>query len=156
MMRKTNRIMEASEETATRVLVADDDSQVRHLVARALRKDGYEVVEAADGSELLNVLGSSLLPASFVEPFDLIISDVRMPGWTGMGVLISLRKADWALPFVLITAFGDDDAHAEARRLGASAMLDKPFEMDDLRTLVWNLAPRSRPSAAGWINRPTH
>lgn len=150
-MKNSNLITEASEETATRVLVADDDSQVRHLVARALRKDGYEVVEVADGSELLHVLGSSLMSASSIPAFDLVISDIRMPGWTGMGVLLSLRNADWALPFVLITAFGDDETHKEARRLGASATLDKPFEMDDLRKLVWHLAPRSRLSRAGQL-----
>jgi CheY-like chemotaxis protein len=137
-----------SEEAAPRILVADDDIHVRHLVSRALRKDGYEVHEVADGSALLNTLGSSLMPTSSVPPFDLVISDVRMPGWTGLGVLMSLRQADWALPVILITAFGDDQTHAQARRLGAAAMLDKPFEVDDLRRLVANLVPHPKPRRA--------
>ncbi len=132
---------EDPEGMSPRILLADDEADVRHLVARALRKDGYEVVEVEDGSVLLHTLGLSLMPASSVRPFDLVISDVRMPRWTGMGVLLSLRHANCAIPFVLITAFGDEETHAEARRLGAAGMLDKPFEIDDLRTLVWNLAP---------------
>jgi DNA-binding NtrC family response regulator len=69
-------------------------------------------------------------------PLDLIITDVRMHGVTGLEILAGLRENDWSTPVILMTAFGDAELHAEAMRLGALAVLDKPFELDALRTLV--------------------
>jgi DNA-binding NtrC family response regulator len=72
----------------------------------------------------------------------LIISDVRMPGVSGLDVLATLRREDWSTPVILMTAFGDLETRAEARRLGAKALFDKPFDVDDLRTAVsWFLHP---------------
>lgn len=56
-----------------------------------------------------------------------------MPWASGLTVLAALRRYDWATPAILITAFGDDETHSEARRLGAAAVFDKPFDMRDLR-----------------------
>ncbi len=64
-----------------------------------------------------------------------------MPGWNGLAVLQHLRREDWAMPFIVITAFGDEDTHQEASRLGAAAVFDKPFDVDDLRTAVFNIVP---------------
>jgi CheY-like chemotaxis protein len=124
-----------------RLVVAEDDREMRVLVAEALRRDGYQVLEATNGSELVDLLGSAVLRGHDLEPIDLIISDIRMPGWNGLAVLRHLRRADWAMPFILITAYGDNDTHQEAKRLGAVAVFDKPFDIDDLRTLVLNVMP---------------
>jgi len=123
------------------VLVAEDDREMRVLVADALRRDGYQVTEAESGSQLAEILGTDLLGGHEGSPIDLIISDIRMPGFSGLAVLRHLRRADWAMPFILITAYGDDETHQEARRLGAAAVFDKPFDVDDLRTLVLNIVP---------------
>jgi FixJ family two-component response regulator len=61
---------------------------------------------------------------------------VRMPGYDGLNVLASLRQTPSRIPLILITAFGTAAAHATAERLGAFAMLDKPFQLDDLLDLV--------------------
>jgi DNA-binding NtrC family response regulator len=73
-------------------------------------------------------------------PFDLIISDVRMPGYGGLDLLASLRHANSRVPVILITAFGSASTHAAAKRLGAFATLDKPFDLDDLMTLASSAA----------------
>jgi DNA-binding response OmpR family regulator len=112
------------------------------MLATALRQDGYEVIEAKSGAELLDYVGSSLLFDDDVPPADIIISDIRMPGFTGMGVLAGLRDIECDTPFVIITAFGTEETREEARLVGADAVFHKPFELDDLRTVVKNLLPR--------------
>jgi CheY-like chemotaxis protein len=125
------------------VLVAEDDLEMRRLIAQTLRKDGYQVVEARDGVELLAYVKHSLYYGAS-RPFpSLIISDIRMPGWSGLEVLSALRRIDPCVPVLLITAFGDACAHAEAQRLGATEVLDKPFDLSDLRRLVGDLIPVS-------------
>lgn len=122
-----------------RVLVAEDDREMRRLVVEALAQDGYDVAEVRDGVELLAQVGSSVLFGGFGsvrEPPDLIVTDVRMPGLTGLTVLEGLRRAGGAVPVVVITAFGDDETHRVARENGAVAVFDKPFDLDDLRTIV--------------------
>jgi len=122
-----------------RVLVAEDDREMRRLVVEALTADGCDVAEVCDGVELLAQVGSSVLFGGFGstrEPPDLIVTDVRMPGLTGLTVVEGLRRAGVAVPVVVITAFGDDETHRVALEHGAVAVFDKPFDLDDLRTIV--------------------
>jgi FixJ family two-component response regulator len=63
-----------------------------------------------------------------------------MHGVTGLDVLAGLRETDWATPVILLTAFGDAELHAEAHRLGALAVFDKPFDFRDLRKLARTVA----------------
>jgi CheY-like chemotaxis protein len=125
-----------------RVAVAEDDVEMRHLIAATLRDDGYEVVEAGDGSELitqLERLGGEQGPARTA--VELIVSDLRMPRLSGMDLLGAIRDGNWRTPFILITSFGDEETHRAARDLGAAAVLDKPFDMKRLRTLVHESVP---------------
>ena len=115
---------------------------MRHLMASALRKDGYEIIEAKNGDQLFDLLMTQLRRPVATRPVELIISDLRMPGLTGLEVLAQLRESDWATPFILITAFGGAEVHDRALREGAAAVFDKPFDMDDLRTAVVNLVGR--------------
>ncbi len=121
-----------------RVLVAEDDFELRRMIALALRKDGYEVAVARDGTELLEMVAEAYLGDGPGFAFDVIVSDIRMPGWSGMQVLQGLADRDRPTPVILITAFGDAKTHMLARDLGAVCVLDKPFEMDDLRMVVLN------------------
>lgn len=126
------------------MILAEDDEELRRLLAGALRRDGYEVTEAASGFELLEILADQLLHPGSVTGFELVITDIRMPGASGLQALETLRRWDWATPLMVITAFGDEKAHAEARRLGVAAVFDKPFDIDDFRTAVYNLLPPQR------------
>lgn len=127
-----------------RLLLAEDDLQMRQLLAGALRRDGYDVVEATDGLAVLDELALWLIDQKRRDPaIQLIISDIRMPGVTGLSILAGLRQSGFSAPIILMTAFGDSETHATAKRLGATAIFDKPFEVDELRALVSTLVPSS-------------
>jgi CheY-like chemotaxis protein len=117
------------------VIVAEDDDDMRNLVVQLLRDEGFHVVAARDGLELLERIADRLT-ARGGQPLDLIVTDVRMQGVTGLEVLAGLRERDWSTPVILMTAFGDASVHEEAARLGALAVIDKPFDFDALRRLV--------------------
>jgi CheY-like chemotaxis protein len=125
-----------------RVLLADDDAELRLLIARMLRIDGYRVIEFSDGPSLLDHLGSSLARDRLEERPDLLVSDIRMPGVTGLDILSSLRASHWRLPVILISAFDDPSTHAQADRLGADALFHKPLDFDDFRTAVFHTTRR--------------
>ena len=122
-----------------RILLAEDDPDLRALLASELRKDGYIVEEARTGYDLLELLGNLSLRS---EVCDLLITDIRMPGLNGLSIAEALRhgitRGTSGTPIILITAFGDEATHAEAERLGAS-IFDKPFDLDDLRTCIRSL-----------------
>jgi CheY-like chemotaxis protein len=118
-----------------RILVAEDDADTREALVEALRMDGYEVIEAHNGWELLQYLATQDAQTE-TSQVDLVISDIRMPGKNGLDVLAGLRCANGSTPFILITGFSDLQIHAEARRLGAAAVLAKPFALEQLRTVM--------------------
>lgn len=118
------------------VLVADDDEDLRSLVVETLRADGYRVIEAHDGAELLDQLRAGLTDSG-THP-DVVVTDVLMPKLSGLGVLDALRRAQWNVPVILMTVMGDGSVQTLARRLGAVGVLRKPLDIDDLRTAVLN------------------
>jgi DNA-binding response OmpR family regulator len=122
-----------------RVLVVEDDDEMRRLLVRTLAKDGYVAIGARDAVEALEWLDEP--GADGAARFDLLISDVRLPGASGLELLARIRAADWALNVIVVTGFGSDEVHAEASRLGAAAVLDKPFDLDELRWVVGQLVP---------------
>jgi len=125
------------------VLLAEDDAEFRHLLASLLAEDGCEVVEAEDGLALLASIENTLTVRRERPDAFLVVADVRMPGLTGLDVLAILRCAKWPTPVILITAFGDEATHAEGHELGAAAVFDKPFNVDELRATVREtIAPR--------------
>lgn len=125
--------------TPTRVLIADDDDEMRALLAQALRDDGYEVREAADGFQAL--LGIGLGQSDELAGVDLIITDLRMPGLTGAELLAGLRALSWNVPLLLISAFLDEETARDALQNGAVAVLSKPFSLAELRAAVHRAAP---------------
>jgi CheY-like chemotaxis protein len=137
--------LKSTKSTHPRILLGEDDADMRKLLAEALHERGYTVVECGDGLSVLNKLSSVLMSpevaAKDAEPFALIISDIRMPGVTGLTILDGVRLFDEFPPMILITAFGDEETHAEAKRQGAAAMFDKPFDVDDLLEKVEELVP---------------
>lgn len=120
------------------VLLADDDIEMRHLLFTQLHADGHVVSTVRDGTEMLEAL-SEVSDFPVMVP-DVIIMDVRMPGYSGLHLLAALRFANWTTPVILITAFGDVRLHAEAARLGAAVVFDKPFDVDDLRAALWRMS----------------
>lgn len=114
-----------------RILLAEDDDEMRSLLVCWLRNAACDVTACCDGIDLLEQI------TAFIEdhrppPFDLIISDIRMPWVTGMEILEGMNEYVGFPPVILITAFGDRATHEAAKRLGAAAVFDKPFDMRDL------------------------
>ena len=107
-----------------RLLVVDDDDDMRALLRRTLESDGYEVTERDRGTHVLEALRDS--------PFDLIVLDKEMPGLNGLDLLPLLRREFPQLPVVFVTAFGGRQIEASALRLGAASYLEKPFRLGQL------------------------
>ena len=124
------------------ILLAEDNQEMRILLAQTLRAAGYRVSECIDGWNLLKHLHSFILPDSQRhDQIDLVISDIRMPGLTAFEILEGVEDTDGFPPIILITAFGDDDTHAQAEKFGVAAIFDKPFEIDDLLETVRKIVP---------------
>ncbi len=126
-----------------RILLAEDDADMRKLVSGMLRKRGYEVIEARDGAQLAMFVNSMLLSGTFHPPPDLIVTDVCMPGFSGIDVVTALRRLDWRTRVILLTGFGDAEVYEAARRLGVDGLLDKPFDLEVLAQKVEELVPRA-------------
>ncbi len=109
------------------LLVAEDDTNLRRLVALGLRRAGFSVIEAEDGNRALNILADRTLEQT---PLRGVVMDVRMPGHDGLSILRAINRDGGELPFVVVTAFGDDQLHRRAMDYGARAVLDKPFTID--------------------------
>ena len=118
------------------ILLVEDDPELREVLACALRRDGYRVVEAGNGDDALEWLGDGLVGGKPDRLPAAIVSDIWLPYCSGIEILESTRLAPRRLPVVLITGFGDADTHRHAYELGAVCVLDKPFTMDALRAAV--------------------
>ena len=119
------------------ILVAEDDTELRSLLASMLRRDGFDVTDAPDGTAVREL--ARAIFEGRAKSLDLVVMDVRMPGASGIELLGELRRAGFSAPIVLMTAFGDAKLHADANEAGASAVLDKPFDLDELRREVRRL-----------------
>ncbi|MBI5487887.1 MAG: response regulator [Deltaproteobacteria bacterium] len=123
------------------ILVADDDDDLREMIALALRAAGYEVVEARTGLQLAACVRRKVVECAASPEVQLIVSDIQMPGCSGLDVLSVMRDVGVRVPVVFITGYGNEAVRAEARRLGVQAVLEKPFELDDLGAAVRALVP---------------
>lgn len=123
------------------MVVAEDDANMRSLVADILRKEGCEIEEIDDGQGLLlRVVEASLLRHGSSR-IDLIVSDVRMPLCSGLDVLERVRSSQLPVPVLLMTAFGEQGLSARVRALGGR-LLDKPFTPHALRAAVREMLGR--------------
>jgi DNA-binding NtrC family response regulator len=121
-----------------RILVIDDDPGVRGSLTRMLRAAGYAVAAAASGDEGVELARGGA--------FDVILSDMRMPGLSGLDVLRTLRDLHVDAGFIVMTGFGTVDTAVEAMKLGAVDFVQKPFFRDELLTRVRAAAGRRQPA----------
>jgi len=119
-----------------RVLVAEDDVEMLELLGRLLQEEGYRVVAARDGHQALARIEEG--------GFDLVLSDVRMPGPDGMEILRRAMARRLHQPVILMTAFGSIGSAVEAMRAGAYHYLAKPFNLDELLELLRSAAEQIR------------
>jgi two-component system, response regulator, stage 0 sporulation protein F len=114
----------------TRVLVVDDDGDMRSVICGALRRGGFDVTEASDGDGLVDAFAEGRLAP------DVVVSDVEMAHRSGLSALAAIRDGGIETPVVLVTASTDPKTRARARLLGASAVLEKPIDLGELRRVL--------------------
>jgi DNA-binding response OmpR family regulator len=127
-------------DSKNRVLIVDDEPNVRLVLGTALSSVGYEVVEAADGEKAIKILSSQ------ERSFDLVLLDLQMPKLDGMEVLSQLRAAGSAVPVVILTAHGSIPEAVTAMKLGAIDFLTKPITPEALRRVVAEVIARNATS----------
>ena len=111
-----------------RILIVDDEPSMREMLRIVLRRDGYDVTVAANGTQAIDILKR--------ERVDLLLSDIRMPDLSGVDVLRTAKDVNRDLIAFMMTAFASTDTAVEAMRLGAADYFTKPFSMDEMRLKV--------------------
>jgi DNA-binding NtrC family response regulator len=113
-----------------RILIVDDNREIRGILEEYLREEGYLAQGAADGKEAL---------AKYAEtPFDLIITDLNMPGMTGIELIREIAKGENTTEFIIITGYASLDSAIESVKAGAFDYLVKPFRIEELKVVIKN------------------
>jgi len=120
-----------------RILVADDEKSMRELLAIMLKTDGHEVTVAERGEQALDLVRR--------EPFDLVITDVRMPKVDGLEILKVVKESAPETAVIMISAFSSIETVGEAMKLGADDYISKPFKIDEIQVVIKNALERKRP-----------
>ncbi len=111
-----------------RILIVDDEANMCMVLKMTLEKDGYSITTASNGEEAINLIKR--------EVYDLIISDLKMPGIDGIGILEYLKKTERSIPIIFITAYGSIETAVNAMKMGAFDFITKPFNRDVIRHTV--------------------
>jgi DNA-binding response OmpR family regulator len=122
--------MENSEQSnrIPKILIIEDDDEMRSLLKDFVEEEGYRADSAEKGTYAFRKL--------MTESFDLIITDIRMPGYSGLDILPELKRLQPGVPVVVITAFGSEEVYRKALSKGADAYLEKPIHLHKLRALI--------------------
>ena len=110
------------------ILVVDDELSMREFLKILLEKEGYHVTTAAEGRTAFELAEQ--------HPFDLVISDIRMPGMTGLELLARLKQLKADIGVIMITAFASPDDAVAAMKNGAFDYITKPFNVDEIKSIV--------------------
>ncbi|MCK4419101.1 sigma-54-dependent Fis family transcriptional regulator [Candidatus Aerophobetes bacterium] len=113
-----------------KILVVDDEAKMRRVLQIILQKEGYEAVTAKDGREALQKAEK--------ENFDLVLTDMKMPGLSGIDLLKRIRESDEEIPVIMVTAYGTVETAVKAMKEGAHDYLLKPFEKDEMKIIIAN------------------
>jgi len=128
------------------ILVVDDEPNLRRVLRAQLERDGYDVHTSEDGEQALSLLTEHHI--------DLVITDLRMPKVDGMELLRRISALEDPMPVVMITAHGTVDTAVEALKMGAFDYITKPFDQEDVRTIV-RKALRTQDLSATEASRPS-
>ncbi len=129
------------------ILVVDDEQNIRKILKAAFERANYRVTAAEDGAAALKAIQND-------ETIDLVLTDVLMPGMTGVELLAQIRERRDDLPVLIMTAYGTIPQAVEAIRAGASDYITKPFDLDNLKRIVAQFTPKrfkrdAKPCATG-------
>jgi two-component system response regulator PilR (NtrC family) len=110
------------------VLVVDDERSMRDFLKILLEKEGHKVATADNGEKALQILGN--------QPIDVVVSDIRMPGLSGIELLEAIKEEFADLPVIMITAFASPDDAVLAMKNGAFDYISKPFNVDEIKSVI--------------------
>jgi DNA-binding response OmpR family regulator len=111
-----------------RVLIIENDEEMRSLLKDFFMEEGFETDSVSNGYDAFGILTKKL--------FDLVITDIRMPGLTGLDILPGIKKLQPETSIIVITALGSEEVHHRAFERGATAYLEKPIHFNKLRELI--------------------
>jgi DNA-binding NtrC family response regulator len=114
-----------------RVLIVDDNREIRNILEEYLKEEGYVAEGVGDGKEALERHGDT--------PFDLIITDLNMPGMTGIDLIKEVGKGENTTEFIIITGYASLDSAIEAVKAGAFDYIVKPFRIEELKVVIKNV-----------------
>jgi DNA-binding response OmpR family regulator len=120
-----------------RILVVEDDPAMRGLLAETLREDGHLVHAVSSGLAAVDELHAAVNGGDRIP--DVLVSDLRMPGCSGLETVRRLRELGCEMYVFLMTAFGSEELRSEAYRLGVLEVFDKPFDISDLLAAIRQL-----------------
>jgi two-component system response regulator PilR (NtrC family) len=110
------------------ILIIDDEQSMRDFLSIMLKKEGYDVVSAETGSDALKAVQNEI--------FDLVISDVKMPGMDGIDVLKAVKEVSPETMVIMVTAYATAETAVEAMKLGAYDYITKPFKVDEIKLTI--------------------
>jgi two-component system response regulator (stage 0 sporulation protein F) len=119
-----------------KILVVDDEEGARDLFNTILTDEGYDVSLANGGEEALGLFKSS--------PFDLVITDIKMPVMDGLQLLQEIRKMGSKTDVIMVTAYGEVESYLKAMSLGAAEYINKPIRIKELKQIVHKVLTEQR------------
>jgi two-component system, NtrC family, response regulator PilR len=126
-----------------RVMIIEDDKEMRSLLKDFFEEEGFETDSASNGVDALRMLSK--------DHFDLVITDIRMPGLTGLDILPRIRRLKPEIPIIVMTAYGSDDVRRRSLERGATIYLEKPIHLSKLRAVIREMVLR-KSSEQTWSN----
>lgn len=111
-----------------RLLLAEDDADLRWSLTSSLARSGFSVCSVRDGAELLDRIALSMIDEPVEEPPHVIVTDIRMPAFNGLSLMEGLRAHGCDIPIIVVSAFSDDEIRERVEELGRSAFLAKPLD----------------------------
>jgi DNA-binding NtrC family response regulator len=111
-----------------KILVVDDEEGARELFNTILSDEGYDVTLANDGTDALTRMQA--------DSFDLVVTDIKMPGMDGLQLLQEIRKTGSKADVIMVTAYGEVESYLKAMSLGAAEYINKPIRIKELKRIV--------------------
>jgi DNA-binding NtrC family response regulator len=124
-----------------KILVVDDEEGARDLFNTILTDEGYDVSLANGGEEALGLFKSN--------PFDLVITDIKMPVMDGLQLLQEIRKMGSKTDVIMVTAYGEVESYLKAMSLGAAEYINKPIRIKELKQIVHKVLTEQRARSGG-------
>jgi DNA-binding response OmpR family regulator len=133
--------------SAVQILIVEDDEEMRSLLKEFLEEEGFETECASNGTDALREIAK--------KPFDLIVTDIEMPGLTGLDIIPEMNKLRPEVSIIVMTSFANEEVHRRSLEKGAGGYLEKPIHIEKLKALIHEMlsakqgmsSPRASPNS---------